>query len=104
MVHVIQLAVDAFMRNLGVKCPTKSLVAHECDQQYGENERLDIATGQTLRKEGNARINKVAAKRPGLAKMIENVCISRHFEPPETKLHIAENADCIDYTHTGLSK
>jgi len=42
--------------------------------------------------------------RPSLAKLIEKVSISRHFEKPETDLHIAENACCIDYTDTWASK
>ena len=41
---------------------------------------------------------------PGLAKIIEKVHISRYFESPETDLYIAENACCIDYTDTWLSK
>jgi len=31
MVHVIQMALGAFMSSLGVKCRTKSWEAHECD-------------------------------------------------------------------------
>jgi len=42
--------------------------------------------------------------RPGLAKIIEKVCISRNYESPETDLHIAENACCSDYTNTWSSK
>jgi hypothetical protein len=76
MAHVIQLALGAFMSSLGVKCRTKSWEAHERDQQFGENESIDIGKSQRLRKEGNARINKVSAMRPGLAKIIEKVCIS----------------------------
>jgi hypothetical protein len=33
--------------------------------------------------------------RPGFAKNIEKVCISRYFESPEIDLHIVENACCI---------
>jgi len=76
MAHVIQLALGAFLRSLSVKCRTKSWEAHERDQQFGENESIDIAKSQRLRKEGNARINKVSAMRPGLAKIIEKVRIS----------------------------
>ena len=36
--------------------------------------------------------------------MIEDVGISRNFERPGTDLHIAENACCIDYVDTWLSK
>jgi hypothetical protein len=74
--HVIQLALGAVMSSLGEKGHTKSLEAHERDQQCGENESIDIGKNQRLRKEGNARINKVSAMRPGLAKIIEKVHIS----------------------------
>jgi len=75
MAHIIQLALGAFMSSLGVKGRTKSWEAHECDQQFGGNDSIDIGKGQRLRKEGNARINKVSAMRPGLAKIIEKVRI-----------------------------
>jgi hypothetical protein len=45
MAHIIQRALGAFMRSLGVRC-------------------------QSLRKEGNGGITKVSARRPGLAKII----------------------------------
>jgi len=64
------------MTSLGVKGSTKSWEAHERDQQLGENECIDIGKSQTHRKEGNARINKVSAMKPGLAKIIDQVCIS----------------------------
>ena len=76
MVHVIQRASGAFMSCLGVIGRTKSWEAHEHDQQYGENESIDIGKSERLRKEGNAKINKVSAMRPGLAKIIEKVLIS----------------------------
>jgi len=76
MAHIIQLALGEFMSGLGIKGRTKSWEAHERDQQFGENESVDIGKSQRLRKEGNARINKVFAMRPGLAKIIEKVCIS----------------------------
>jgi len=97
MGHVIQLALGAFMSSFGVKGRTKSWEAHERDQQFGRNETTHIGKSQRLREEGNGRINMVSAMRPGLAKIIENVLISRYFESPETVLHIAENACCIDY-------
>ena len=59
MAHVIQLALGAFMSSLGVQGATKSWEAHERDQQFGENESIDIGNSQRLRKEDNARINKV---------------------------------------------
>jgi len=104
MAHVIQLALGAFMSSLGVKGPTKSWEAHERDQQFGENESIDIGKSQRLRKEGNARINKVSAIRPGLAKIIEKVRISWYFESSEADLHIAENAFCINYADTWSPK
>jgi len=76
MAHVIQLALGAFISSLGVKGRTKSWEAHERDQQFGENESMEIGKSQRLRKEGNARINKVSAMKPGLAKIIEKVRIS----------------------------
>jgi len=76
MAHVIHLALGAFMSSLGVKGRTKSWEAHERDQQFGENESIDIGKSRRVRKEGNARINKVSAMRPGLAKIIEKVRIS----------------------------
>jgi hypothetical protein len=42
MAHVIQLALGAFMTCFGVKGRTKSWEAHERDQQFGENESIDI--------------------------------------------------------------
>ena len=74
MAHVIQLALGVFMSSLGVKCRTKSWEDHERDQQFGENESIDIGKSQRLRKDGNARINKMSAMKPGLAKIIEK-CI-----------------------------
>jgi len=76
MVQVIQLPLGAFICSLSVRGRTKSWEAHERDQQFGENESIDIGKSQRLRKEGNARINKVSAMRPGLAKIIEKVRIS----------------------------
>ena len=92
------------MSSLGVQGHTESWEAHECDQQFGDNESVDVGKGQRLRKEDNARINKVSAMRPGLAKIIEKVHIARHFESTETNLHIAENACCIAYGDTWSSK
>jgi len=100
MAHVIQLELGAYMRSPSVKGRTKSSEDHEHDQQFGDNESLDIGNSQRLRKEGNARIYEVSAMRPGIARMIEKVRISTYFESPETDLHIAENACCIDYADT----
>jgi hypothetical protein len=76
MAQVIQLALGAFISSLGVKGHTKSWEAHEQDEHVGENESIDIEKSQRLRKEGNASINNVSAKRPGLGKIIEKVRIS----------------------------
>jgi len=100
----MQLALGAFMSSQGVKGRTKWLEAHERDEQFGENESTEIGKSQRLREEGNARINKVSAMRPGLAKIIEKVRISTYFESAETDLHIAENAYWIDYADTWMSK
>jgi hypothetical protein len=75
MTHVIQLALGAFMSSLWVKGHTKSWEAHQRDQQFGENESTDIGKSQRLQKEGNARINKVLAMKPGLTKKSEKVHI-----------------------------
>jgi len=104
MAHVIQPASGAFMSSLGVKGHTKSWEAHECDQQIGENESIDIRQSQRVRKDGNARINKVSAMRPGQAKIFEKVHMSKYFEISETDLHRAENTCCIDYADTWSSK
>jgi len=100
MVHVIQLAWGAFMSSLGVIDCTKSWKPHERDQQFEENESIDIVKSQRFRKELNAGIIKVSAMRPGLAKITAKVRISWHFESPVTDLHIAENDRCIDYADT----
>ena len=97
MAHVIQLGSGAFMSSLGVKGRTKSWEAQECNQQFGVNASTHIGKSQRLRKEGNPRINKVSAMKPGLAKIIVKVRISRYFESPATVLHIAENTCRIDY-------
>jgi len=100
MAHVIQLALGAFMSSLGVKCCTRLWEAHEGDQQFGENECIDIGKRQRLRKEGNTKINTVLAMKPGSAKIIEQVRISKYCENAETDHHIAEDACCIGYPNT----
>jgi len=104
MAHVIQLAIGAFMSSLSVKGRTKSWEAHERNQQFAENESTHIGKSQRLRKEGNARINKVSSMKPGLAKIIVKVRISRYSENSETDHHIAANASCVDYVDTWSSK
>jgi len=103
MEHVIQLALGAFMNNLGVKGRTKLSEAHARDQQFRTIQNIEIGKSQRLWIEGNARINKVSALKPGLAKIIEKVRISWYFECREIDLHIAENACCIDYADSWSS-
>jgi hypothetical protein len=76
MAHVIQLALGVFISSLGVNGCAKSCEPHERNQQFGENESIDIRKSQRFRVEGNAGINKVSAMIPGLAKIIEKVPIS----------------------------
>ena len=104
MVYVSQLALGVFMNSLIVKGHTNSWETHTHDQQIGVNESTDNGKSQRLRKELNARINNVSAMRPGLAKIIENVRISRYFDSPETDLNIQANTCCIDYTDTWPSQ
>jgi hypothetical protein len=65
MAHVIQLALGAFMCILSVKGCTESWEAQERDHQFGENEGIDIGKSERLQKEGNTRISKVSAMKPG---------------------------------------
>jgi len=104
MAHVMQLAFGAFMSSLGVKGRTKSWEAHERIQQFGETDSIHIGKSQRLCKEGNTRINKVSAMRPGSAKTIQKVCISWYFESPETDFHLAENSCGINYAVTWSPK
>jgi len=103
-VHIIQLALGAFINSFGVKGGTKSWEAHERDQYFEENESTDIGKSQRLRKEGNVRIYTVSAMKPGSVKIIEKVCIGRIFESTKTDHCIAANAYTIDYTDTRSSK
>jgi hypothetical protein len=102
MVHVIQLGLGAFRRSLGVKARTRSWKAHERDQQFGEDESMGNRKNHRHQLEGNARINTVSAVSSGLAKIIWKVHTSRYFGSPETHLHIAKNASCIDYANPWL--
>jgi hypothetical protein len=76
MVHIIQLGLGAFMSSLSGNGRIISCEAHKRDQQFGENESIDIGKSQRHQKEGNARLNKVSAIRPDLAKIIEKLCSS----------------------------
>ena len=71
MAHVIQLALGVFMSTLSIPGRTKYWEGHEQDQQFWKNQWTDIGKSQRLRKEVNARINKVLAMQPGLARIIE---------------------------------
>jgi len=70
MAHIKQLALGSFMSSQGVKGCTKSWQAHERDQQFGENESIDIGMSEWMRKEGNSQINKESAMRSHLAKIM----------------------------------
>jgi hypothetical protein len=76
MAHVIHMTLGAFMGSVGGKGRTKSWDAHEGEHQFRDNASRDIRKSQNLRKEGNARINKMWAIRAGYAKTIEEVRIS----------------------------
>jgi hypothetical protein len=102
--HVIQQAIGAIISSFGLKGRTKSLAAHECNQQFGNNESMDIVKSQRLRKEGNFKFHKVSAIRPHFAKIIEKVRISQYFESSEADLHIAENACWINNANTWSPK
>jgi len=65
MAHVKQLALGTVMISLSVKGRTKSWEALEHDHQFGENEKIDIGKSKRLQKQGNTRINKVSAMKPG---------------------------------------
>jgi len=98
------LSMDGTRHTAGFRCihedsqckrPHQIFGSHERDLHFGENDSIDIGRSQRLRKEGNARINKVLAMRLCLAKIIEKVHISRYFESLETHLHIAENTSIL---------
>jgi len=100
MAQVVQLAIGAVGSSLAVIGPTYSSESHDRDQQFAENEIMDIGNSQRLRNEGNARMNKVSPMKPGLAKINGKVRISWSVECPEVDLHIAENACWINYANT----
>jgi len=104
MASIIRLALGAFISRHRGKCLTKCLEAHEHNQQFGENACIDIGKSQRLRKEGNARINKVLTIRWDLAKLIEKLHIAKSYGYAVTGLHIEENDYWIDYTYTNLSE
>jgi hypothetical protein len=91
MAHIIHHGMGGFLSSLNVKGSTRSGRAHECEQQFGANESIEIEKSQRLQKEGNGRIKKVSTLRPGLAKIIKTVLNSRYIESPKTNLYITEN-------------
>jgi len=88
MAIVVHLVLTVFMSSLRVKGHTKSWKAHQCIQHFGENDSPDNSKIQRVQKDDNARINKVLAMRPGLAKILQKVSISRNIESSETDHHI----------------
>jgi hypothetical protein len=76
MAHVIKLTLGPFISSLSVKDHTKSWEAHVRNQQFRQNQSIDIGNSQRLRNEGSARINKVSAMRSGVAKIFEKAHIS----------------------------
>jgi hypothetical protein len=104
MAHLIQLALSAIISSLRVNGHTKSWESHERNQRFGKNECTDTSNSHRLQKDGNAKINKVLDMRSALAKIIKNVCFSRHLQSPETDIHIREKTGCIDYTTIWLRK
>jgi hypothetical protein len=48
MTRIIQVVLSAFMSSQGVKGHVKSWEAHECDQQFGENESVAIGKSQRI--------------------------------------------------------
>jgi hypothetical protein len=83
MAHGFQLAILVFMCSLGVIGLTMPSGAAEINQQFGVNETIDFGQSQRLYIEGNPRITKLSAMRPGRAKIMKNELNSRHFETPE---------------------
>jgi len=104
MVHIMELPIGAFRSSLCVKGCAKSCEPPQRDQQFRAINSIGIEQHQRNRKEGNASINMVSAIWPVLGNIINNVCISRNVDSAETDLHIAVNADSIDYSDTRSSK
>ena len=98
------VCVRCIYEQSGYKRPHQVLGSPWGRSAIRRNESIDVGKSQRLPIEGNARINKVLAMRPGLAKIIDKVCISRYFKHPETDCHIAANDCSIYYTDTWLLK
>lgn len=73
--HIVYLALCAFIRCLRVIGLQTSWEADDHDHQSGANVNIDIVESQNLRNEGNTRINKLSAIRPGMEKIVEKVRI-----------------------------
>jgi hypothetical protein len=80
------------------KVASKGLEAHKHNREFEENETTDIGKSQRLWKEDNTRIIKVSGMRPGFARIIEKVRISRNIQLYETDLHSATKGCWMDYT------
>jgi len=104
MANVIQQALGAFMRSLGLLGWTRSWEAHERDQQFVENECIDNPNSQRLRKVGNIRTDKASAMRPDLAKICTKVPTSRYCDSGDSDHHTVANACYIDYANIWSSK
>jgi hypothetical protein len=78
------------MSSLRVKGDAMSWKAPVHNQQFGENESIEIGKSQRLRKVGNDRLKNVLAMGPGLAKIIEKVWISCYFKSPAADLEVAK--------------
>jgi len=73
-------AIGMVMSSVSVHSQSMFWKAHKHNQKLGENESTDIGKNESLRKEGNARINKVLAMRQGCSKNTEKVRILRSFD------------------------
>jgi len=104
MAHVFHLSLGAIIRSFGVTGCTTYWQAYVCYGQFGENESTVFANSERLWKGGKARISKVSAMRLGLAGKIEKAHIPMNFGCPQSDLHSATNACCIEYAVTRLSK
>jgi len=67
----------------------KSWEAHEHNPQFGEIECTDIGKSQRLQTDGNARINKVSAVRPGWQRQLRKEICQHIFE--DLKLTFGED-------------
>lgn len=66
MTHVTQLALSVFISSLSITGYTMAWDANECDQQFRDNEFIDIGNSKRHQQEGTARVHKVSAMKSGL--------------------------------------